>query len=185
MTLGNYALVGWTENDMTDGGVRSRIQKNYERARRSHLWRIAKASSLALVCVLILSFFARYLVVESAVEDIAKYQSFIQAFNGAPRHTIKKDQEITLPGGQPLAYFGIQKGYTQPRIVLATTLEKAYYAKNRDAFNLMSGADKCYGTVDLRTGLGIPAAIQVIDASDESITFVMDRALIPSNHTAH
>ncbi|QQR78315.1 MAG: hypothetical protein IPJ68_04510 [Candidatus Moraniibacteriota bacterium] len=178
VALGTYALVGWSDDDLrADGGSWSRLQKNYREMRRKHWWRTVMAISAgSIVLVGIIGFFWN-LSQEERAEDLAKYQAFVQNFNGEPRHTIKKSELISLPGGQPLVYLGLQRGGgVGARIVLATTLEKAYVEKNRSSYTLIHGyeANTYYGSVDLGTELGIPATVYVISANDEAITFVMD-----------
>ncbi len=176
VTLGNYALVGWTEKDMIDGGVRSRIQKSYERARRSHLWRIAQVILAVLAVVVAAGFFVRHMINESDAKEVAKYQQFVSELNGYEQLTVKKNDYTVLLGTYPVAYMGKQQYGNGYRIALTNSVRDGWKEGHFGYYQMDSGPDRVnYGFADLGPALRIPLSIRVLNANDESVTFVVSR----------
>lgn len=176
VVLGHYAFVGWSDDDLREtGGTLSHLQKNYREARTKWWWGVLQWSLCVLLVVGGFAYFISHKISESNAEGAAKYQAFLGAVSGLEQYTIRKNEHVNLPDGQPLAYMGIQKSVAQNRIALTTSVKDGWSNGNYGYYELTLSPDGMkYGFADLAPDLRIPSIIRVINATDDTVTFVVE-----------
>ncbi len=181
VALGNYTFVGWSDDDLREGRVMSHIQKNYSEVRNKGWWRFSMRALLALATVGILIGFALHTIAKSDAESAATYQKFVEEVRGQEQHTVKKNDYTVLEGEYPIAYMGRQQHDGGYRAALTTSVRKGWEPGSYGYYQLTVGPDRVYyGFADLAPDLRIPLVIRVVSATDESITFVVERKENPA-----
>ncbi len=197
ITLGQHALMGWSDDDTKREGV-SFFKGQKARGPAIRRVRLQISAYFIMAAVILAAFVGLlwYEVSEANRERAEAYQTYRnQHTTGRPitvlgktTVTVRLDKGVSveagentmieLEGGQPLYYLGASTGNVLDArnfYTLTSDPKESWRTWNRYMFPLPEeGPNSRYGSVDLGPDMGIPAMMHVLHADGKSIQFTID-----------
>lgn len=176
VTLGDFALMGWSADDLKQGACHYHRQKAKHTHLRKTLYNIAPAAAGIIGGILVVSILGFTLVTGAKMDATKRFDAYVASLDAAsPLVTTKAGYPLQLEGQDvPVFFAGFQRVTGSNSIV---TLTRAEPASGGTAMNVhkiaipVSEWGRQYGNINFGPEFGIFAILNIVEATPDHLTY--------------